>query len=31
MPDLEALADLVIDEVATLRRAAKPDRMAAAP
>jgi hypothetical protein len=31
MPDLEALADLVIDEVAKLRRAAKPDRMAAAP
>jgi len=31
MPDLEALADLVIDEVAALRSAAKPDRMAAAP
>ena len=31
MPDLEALAELVIDEVAALRAAAKPARMAAAP
>ncbi len=30
MPDLEAFADLVIEEVAALRAAAKPDRMAAA-
>ncbi len=31
MPDIEALADLVIEEVAALRAAAKPDRMPAAP
>jgi hypothetical protein len=31
MPDLEALADLVIDEVAALRAAAKAETMAAAP
>ena len=31
MPDLEALADLVIEEVAALRAVAKPETMAAAP